>query len=73
MLFGEENEIKNKIKYLIEWIRNGKSIKQNLVFVFEGINDENFFKEILIEENNNKAFPYDFNHFYEKIVGRNYK
>ena len=62
-----------RIKELIESIRYTKSFFQNLYFVFEGINDENFFKEILIEENNNKAFPYDFNHFYEKIVGRNYK
>ena len=62
-----------RIKELIDSIRYTKSFFQNLYFVFEGINDENFFKEILIEENNNKAFPYDFNHFYEKIVGRNYK
>ena len=73
MLFGEENEIKNKIKYLIEWIRNGKSIKQNLVFVFEGINDENFLKDILVEDNYNKSYPYDFNQFYQKVIGRNYK
>ena len=69
---GENSEIKEKIKYLIENIRSGKSLYQNLVFVFEGVNDENFLKEILIEDNLNKSYPYDFNKFYQKIMGRNY-
>ena len=73
MLFGEENEIRNKIKNLIEYIRSGKSMQQNLIFVFEGINDENFLKDILVEDNFNKSYPYDFNKFYEKVIGRNYK
>ena len=70
---NEENEIKNKIKYLIESIRDGKDIYQKIVFVFEGINDENFLKEVLVEDNFNKSYPYDFNKFYEKVIGRNYK
>ena len=70
---NEENEIKNKIKYLIESIRDGKDIYQKSVFVFEGINDENFLKEVLVEDNFNKSYPYDFNKFYEKVIGRNYK
>jgi hypothetical protein len=40
----KEGDIKDKIRNLIECIRSGKSIYQNLVFVFEGINDENFLK-----------------------------
>ena len=70
---NEENEIKNKIKYLIESIRDGKDIYQKIVFVFEGINDENFLKEVLVEDNFNKSYQYDFNKFYEKVIGRNYK
>ena len=70
---NEGNEIKNKIKYLIDCIRDGKDIYQKIVFVFEGINDENFLKEILVEDNFNKSYPYDFNKFYEKVIGRNYK
>ena len=75
-IFGEdneENEIKNKIKYLIESIRDGKDIYQKIVFVFEGINDENFLKEVLVEDNFNKSYQYDFNKFYEKVIERNYK
>jgi hypothetical protein len=75
-IFGEdneENEIKNKIKYLIESIRDGKDIYQKIVFVFEGINDENFLKEVLVEDNFNKSYQYDFNKFYEKVIARNYK
>ena len=70
---NEENELKNKIRNLIESIRSWKNMYQNLVFVFEGINDENFLKEILVEDNFNKSYPYDFNKFYEKIIGRSYK
>ena len=66
----EENELKNKIRDLIESIRNGKNMYQNLIFVFEGINDENFLKEILVEDNFNKCYPYDYNKFYEKIIGK---
>ena len=70
---NEENELKQKIKYLIESIRSGKSIPQKSVFIFEGINDKNFLKEILIEDNLNSNYPYDFTKFYEKIVGMSYK
>ena len=69
----KEGDIKDKIRNLIECIRSGKSIYQNLVFVFEGINDENFLKEILVEDNFNKNYPYDFNKFYDKVIGKNYK
>ena len=70
---NKENGIGIKIKNLVEYIREGKSLYQNLIFVFEGINDENFLKEILVEDNFNKAYPYDYNKFYEKIKSKRYK
>jgi hypothetical protein len=64
---NKENGIGIKIKNLVEYIREGKSLYQNLIFVFEGINDENFLKEILVEDNFNKKYSYDFNKFYYKV------
>ena len=69
---NKENGIGIKIKNLVEYIREGKSLYQNLIFVFEEINDENFLKEILVEDNFNKAYPYDYNKFYEKIKSKSY-
>ena len=69
---NKENGIGIKIKNLVEYIREGKSLYQNLIFVFEGINDENFLKEILIEDNFCTSYPYDYNKFYEKIKGKSY-
>ena len=69
---NKENGIGIKIKNLVEYIREGKSLYQNLIFGFEGINDENFLKEILVEDNFNKAYPYDYNKFYEKIKSKCY-
>ena len=69
---NKENGIGIKIKNLVGYISEGKSLYQNLIFVFEGINDENFLKEILVEDNFNKAYPYDYNKFYEKIKSKSY-
>ncbi len=69
---NKENGIGIKIKNLVEYIREGKSLYQNLIFVFEGINDENFLKEILVEDNFNKAYPHDYNKFYDKIKSKSY-
>ena len=46
---NKENEIGIKIKNLVEYIREGKSLYQNLIFVFEGINDENMYERALEE------------------------
>ena len=70
-IFDGENSFgsyKNKIREIIDNIRSGKGLFQDLVFVFEGFNDEKFLKDILIENNFNKNFPYDFNQFHDKIV-----
>ena len=64
------NEIKNKIKEIIENIRNTKSYFQNLKIIFEGINDQKgkIINEILVEDNHNKEFPYTFDKFINKII-----
>jgi hypothetical protein len=72
-IFDNENvnsfgEYKNKIKEIIDSIRTGKSLYQDLFFVFEGINDEKLYKEILVEDNYNKNYPYDYNKFCEKVL-----
>ena len=75
-IFDNDNNIgenKNKIIEIIGNIRSGKSLFQDLLFIFEGINDKNFYKEILIEDNFNNNFSYDYNKFYEKIISGNYK
>lgn len=66
-------ENKNKIIEIISNIRYGKSLFQDLFFIFEGYNDENLYKEILIEDNFNKNFSYDYSKFYEKIISENNK
>ena len=63
---------KNKIREIIDSIRSYKSLFQDLYFIFEGINDENIYKEILIEDNYNKNYPFDYNSFYDKIISGNY-
>ena len=73
-VFDNENnfgEYKNKIINLIDNIRGGKSLFQDLFFIFEGVNDENILKEILIEDNYNKNYPFDYNKFYNKILSGN--
>ena len=73
-VFDNENnfgEYKNKIINLIDNIRSGKSLYQDLFFIFEGVNDENILKEILIEDNYNKNYPFDYNKFYNKILSGN--
>jgi hypothetical protein len=49
------NELKNKISYIIDGIRNMKSIFQNLKIICEGINDQHgkIINENLIEDNFN--------------------
>ena len=73
-IFDNDNnngEFINIIREIIDNIRNSKSLFQDLFFIFEGINDENIYKEILIEDNYNKNFPYDYNKFYNKIISGN--
>lgn len=64
------NELKNKISYIIDGIRNMKSIFQNLKIICEGINDQHgkIINENLIEDNFNKEYPISFDKFYNKII-----
>ncbi len=64
------NEFKNKIIEVIDNIRSGKSLFQNLKIIFEGINDKNgiIINDILVEDNYNKEYPYNYEQFYNKII-----
>ena len=65
-----KNDFKNKIIEIIDTIRGGKSLFQNLKFVFEYINDKNgnIINEVLVEDNYNKGYPFNYEKFYNKII-----
>ena len=65
-----KNDFKNKIIEIIDTIREGKSLFQNLKFVFEYINDKNgnIINEVLVEDNYNKGYPFNYEKFYNKII-----
>ena len=65
-----KNEFKNKIIEIINNIRGAKSLFQNMKIVFEGINDKNgnIINEILVEDNYNKEYPFNYEKFYNKII-----
>ena len=62
---------KERIKNILDYIRGGKSIYQNLVFVFEGEGGERIINESLIEDNFCKWFPMDYSSFYKKYIKGN--
>ena len=68
---NNNNEFKNRIKNILDYIREGKSIYQNLVFVFEGEGGERIINESLIEDNFCKWFPMDYTTFYKKYIKGN--
>jgi len=71
-VFDENNnEFKERIKNILDYIRGGKSIYQNLVFVFEGEGGERIINESLIEDNFCKWFPMDYATFYKKYIKGN--
>ena len=65
-----KNEFKNKIIEIVDNIRGGKSLFQNMKIIMEGINDKNgnIINEILIEDNYNKGYPFNYEKFYNKII-----
>ena len=65
-----KNEIKNKIINVIDNIRNSKSTFQNLIIIIEGINDQKgkIINENLIEDNNVREYPFNFENFLNKII-----
>ena len=68
---NNSNEFKERIKNILDYIRGGKSIYQNLVFVFEGEGGERIINESLIEDNFCKWFPFDYSNFYKKYIKGN--
>ena len=66
----KKNDFKNKIIEIIDNIRSGKSLFQNLKIIFEGINDKNgnIINDILVEDNFNKGYPFNYEKFYNKII-----
>ena len=70
IVFGEDNnnEFKEKIRNILDYIRGSKSLYQNLIFVFEGAGNERIINESLIEDNYCNWFPMDYINFYKKYV-----
>jgi protein transport protein SEC24 len=67
-VFAEKNKFKEKIMNIIDYIREGKSLFQNLIFVFEGSGGERIINESLIEDNNCQWFPMNYEKFYHKYI-----
>ena len=55
---------------IIDNIKGGKSLYQNMKIIFEGINDKNgkIINEILVEDNFIKEYPFNYEKFYNKII-----
>lgn len=72
-IFGDNdsNEIKDRIKNILDYIRGGKSLFQNLIFVFEGAGGERIINESLIEDNYCHWFPMNYANFYKKYIKEN--
>ena len=68
---NNNNEFKERIKNILDFIRAGRSLYQNLVFVFEGEGGERIINESLIEDNFCKWFPMDYSTFYKKYIKGN--
>jgi protein transport protein SEC24 len=72
-IFGENNsnEFKDRIRNILDYIRGGKSLFQNLIFVFEGKGGERIINESLIEDNYCQWFPMNYANFYKKYIKEN--
>ena len=70
-VFEEKNNFKERLMNIIDYIREGKSIFQNLIFVFEGSGGEKIINESLIEDNNCQWFPMNYEKFYQKYIKQN--
>ena len=67
-VFSEKNEFKEKLMNIIDYIREGKSVFPNLIFVFEGAGGEKIINDSLIEDNNCQWFPLSYVKFYQKYI-----
>ena len=70
-VFEEKNNFKERLMNIIDYIREGKSIFQNLIFVFQGSGGERIINESLIEDNNCQWFPMNYEKFYQKYIKQN--
>ena len=67
-LFEHKNNFKEKIMNIINYLREEKANFQNLIFVFEGTEAEKMINGCLIEDNNCKWFPLNYEKFYNKYI-----
>ena len=67
-VFQDNNEFKERIMNIIDYIRGNKSLYQNLIFVIEDSKGEKLMNDILIEDNNCNWFPMSFDNFYKKYI-----
>ena len=67
-VFNEINEFKERLMNVIDYIRGGKALYENMIFVFEGTNEERIINDSLIEDNKCNWFPMDYAHFYQKYI-----
>ena len=72
-IFGDNdnNEFKVRIRNILDFIRGGKSLFQNLIFVFEGAGGERIINDSLIEDNYCQWFPMNYVNFYKKYIKEN--
>ncbi len=68
-VFGNLDDFKERIMNIIDYIRGGKSLFQNLIFAFEGTSAEKIVKESLIEDNNCAWYKMDYDTFYKRCIG----
>ncbi len=68
-VFGNLDDFKERIMNIIDYIRGGKSLFQNLIFAFEGTSAEKIVKESLIEDNNCVWYKMDYDTFYKRCIG----
>ena len=67
-VFEEKNNFKEKIMNIIDYLREEKSVFENLIFLFEGSGGEKIINESLIEDNNCQWFPMSYEKFYNKYI-----
>jgi protein transport protein SEC24 len=67
-VFGNLDDFKERIMNIIDYIRGGKSLFQNLIFAFEGTSAEKIVKESFIEDNNCGWYNMDYNTFYNRCM-----
>ena len=70
-VFKQSNDFKERFMNIVDYIRGGKSLYQNMIFVFEGTKSENIIKDSLIEDNFCSWYRYDYSTYYKKCIQDN--